>query len=148
MAFMNRSFGFSVESITPSQEFPRAKEIDLDRYMRDWYVISHNPPSITRTAHDSIERYRKGGDGRIDVTYLFRKNASAHRWKTLHPKGFVVPNTGNAVWAIQFLWPIKMQFVITYVSEDYRFTIVARERRDFVWIMASTPIINEDIHAQ
>jgi apolipoprotein D and lipocalin family protein len=37
-----------------------------------------------------------------------------------------------------------MQFVIAYVSDDYRHTIVARERLDFVWIMSSEPSIESN----
>ena len=141
MSFMNRSFGFSASSIVPRDDFPRAKLVDLNRYMRDWYVIAHKPPSITRTAHNSVERYRRGGDDRVDVTFTFRKGDFGGKQKTMRPTGYVVPDTGNAVWAMQFIWPIKMQFVIAYVSNDYRHTIVARERLDFVWIMSSEPSI-------
>ncbi|WP_423822943.1 lipocalin family protein [Salinisphaera sp. SPP-AMP-43] len=147
ISFMNRSFGFSTRSITPAQSFPREQSIDLDRYMRDWYVIAHIPPSITQTAYDSIERYRRADQERIDVTFTFRKGGFQKPQKTMRPTGFVVPDTGQAVWAMQFIWPIKMQFVIAYVDADYTATIVARERRDFVWIMASQPEMDAEVYA-
>ncbi|WP_348760178.1 lipocalin family protein [uncultured Salinisphaera sp.] len=143
VAFLDRSFGFSASSIVPDASFPTAEAVDLDRYMRDWYVIAHIPPKITRTAHNSIERYRRGRGNQVDVTFTFRKDGFDGEHKTMNPTGFVVPDTGNAVWAMQFIWPIKMQFVIAYVDADYSMTIVARERRDFVWIMAATPEITE-----
>lgn len=146
VSFMNRSFGFSAASITPDRSFPTADNMDLDRYMRDWYVIAHIPPKVTQTAHNSIERYRRKGDDEIDVTFTFRKDGPNGAHKTMNPTGFVVPNTGNAVWAMQFIWPIKMQFVVSYVDDDYQTTIVARERRDFVWIMAATPQLSDDVY--
>jgi len=144
VSFMKRSFGLSVSSIAPQGDFPRVADLDLDRYMRDWYVIAHIPPSLTRTAHNSVEQYRRGQDDRVDVRFTFRKGGFDGNEKTMRPTGFVVPDTGNAVWAMQFFWPIKMQFVISYVDDDYRATIVARERRDFVWIMASEPQMKPD----
>ena len=144
ISFMKRSFGFSAASIEPARSFPVMKQIDLDRYMRDWYVIAHIPPRVTQTAHDSVERYRRGqASDQIDVTFTFRKDSFNGEHKTMHPTGFVVPDTGNAVWAMQFIWPIKMQFLISYVDADYTMTIVARERCDFVWIMAATPDIDD-----
>ncbi|MES1924876.1 lipocalin family protein [Salinisphaera sp. T31B1] len=143
---MTRSFGLSVDSIRPRRDFPRARHVDIDRYMRDWYVIAHKPPSITRTAHNAVERYRRGDDNRVDVRFTFRKNGFDGDRKTLRPTGFVVADTGNAVWAMQFVRPIKMQFVIAYVADDYRQTIVARERLDFVWIMASEPQIEAKVY--
>src|SRR5699024_8926567 len=61
-----------------------------------------------------------------------------HRMK---PTGFVIEGTGNAVWGMQFFWPINMQYVITYVGGDYATAIVARSDRDYAWILARTPKI-------
>ncbi len=50
---------------------------------------------------------------------------------------------GNAVWGMQFLWPIKADFRIVYLTPDYGQTVIGREARDYVWIMARTPAIPE-----
>ena len=44
---------------------------------------------------------------------------------------------------MQFVWPIKADYRIMYVSPEYDFTIVGRQKRDYVWIMARTPTIPE-----
>jgi apolipoprotein D and lipocalin family protein len=49
----------------------------------------------------------------------------------------------NAVWGMQFVWPIKADYRIVYVSPDYRLTIIGRQKRDNVWIMARTPKITD-----
>ena len=61
----------------------------------------------------------------------------------MHPRGFVVYRTTNAVWGMQFVWPIKADYRIAYLSEDYGQTVVAREARDYVWIMAREPSISD-----
>ena len=53
--------------------------------------------------------------------------------------GTVVPGTGNAVWGMQFIWPIKAEYVISYLDAGYSETIIARSKRDYAWIMARTP---------
>ena len=55
--------------------------------------------------------------------------------------GFVRENTGNAVWGMQFIWPIKAEYRVVYVDDDYAFTIIGRTKRDYVWLMARQPII-------
>jgi len=40
---------------------------------------------------------------------------------------------------MQFLWPFKAEYLIAYVDPDYSETIIARNNRDYVWIMARTP---------
>jgi apolipoprotein D and lipocalin family protein len=49
---------------------------------------------------------------------------------------------------MQFIWPIKSEYLITYLSENYSRTIIARNKRDYVWIMARTPAIPEDEYGE
>ena len=42
---------------------------------------------------------------------------------------------------MQFIWPIKTDYRITYLAPDYSQTIISRKQRDYVWIMARTPSI-------
>ena len=44
---------------------------------------------------------------------------------------------------MQFLWPFKSEYIIAYLDQDYNNTIIARNARDYVWIMARTPRIND-----
>ncbi|MFM8343866.1 MAG: lipocalin family protein, partial [Betaproteobacteria bacterium] len=45
------------------------------------------------------------------------------------------------VWGMQFVWPIKAEFVVSHVDAQYTETIIARSARDYVWIMARTPTL-------
>ena len=37
---------------------------------------------------------------------------------------------------MQFIWPIKAQYKIVYLDDAYQNTIIARDDRDYVWIMS------------
>jgi len=37
---------------------------------------------------------------------------------------------------MQFIWPIKAQYKIVYLDENYQTTIVARDALDYVWLMS------------
>ena len=119
------------------------KQVDLPRFMGDWYVIAVIPTVIETDSYNAIENYKLNSDGTIATTFTFNKGASNGPVKTYHPKGFVKPNTGNAVWGMQFIWPIKAEYLITYLDPDYQRTIIARNARDYVWIMARTPQITD-----
>lgn len=45
----------------------------------------------------------------------------------------------NAVWDMQFFWPIRAEYRIIYLADDYSRTIIGRTKRDHLWIMARTP---------
>lgn len=133
--------------MSSAQPIPPAENVDLSRFMGDWYVIAHIPSYIERDDFAAVESYALRKDGRIQTTYHYRNGSFDAAQKTLHPVGTVRPGTGNAIWGMQFIWPIKAEYVITWVNADYSRTIVGRSKRDYAWIMARTPTIS-DAHYQ
>lgn len=126
---------------------PVAPSVDLPRYMGDWYVIGVIPTWFEKGACNAVESYALDADGTIRTTFTFNEGALDGPEKRMQPRGFVVPGTNNAVWGMQFVWPIEAEFVISHVDPDYTETIIARSARDYVWIMARTPAIDEDRYA-
>lgn len=135
--------GLSACQSTPPAPMPTVAKVDLPRFMGDWYVIANIPTFIEKGAHNAVESYRLEADGTIAVKFTFRDGAFDGPWKTYRPRGFVRDTTSNALWGMQFIWPFKADFRITYLAEDYSQTIVSRQQRDYVWIMARTPTIAE-----
>jgi apolipoprotein D and lipocalin family protein len=117
-------------------------QVDLPRFMGDWYVIANIPTSIERDAHNAVETYRLDDDGSIATTFTFRDGAFDGKVKRYCPRGFVRDTQSKAIWDMQFIWPIKADYRIVYVSPDYQRTIIGRQKRDNVWIMARTPQIS------
>jgi len=116
--------------------------VDLPRFMGDWYVIAHIPTAIEKGAYNAIESYRLNTDGTIATTFTFNQDALDGPVKKYTPKGFVVNTATNAEWAMQFAWPLKADYKIVYLDDDYQQTIVARDQRDYVWILARSPNIS------
>jgi apolipoprotein D and lipocalin family protein len=123
----------------PRPPLALAGPVDLNRFMGDWYVIAHIPTFIERDATEAVESYRMDADGSIATTFRFRKGEKDGPAREYHPRGFVVPGTGDAVWGMQFIWPIKADYRIIGLAPDYRWTVIGREARDYVWLMARTP---------
>lgn len=116
--------------------------VDLSRFMGDWYVIASIPTFIEKDAYDAVESYQLDADGSIATTFTFRKGAFDGPRKTYRPRGFVFDRKSNAVWGMRFVWPIKADYRIAHVDENYQETIIGREARDYVWIMARRPQLN------
>jgi apolipoprotein D and lipocalin family protein len=79
----------------------------------------------------------------VETTFAFNQGGFSGERKEYNPKGFVVENTGNAVWGMQFIWPIKADYRIVHLDDDYEKTIIGRNARDYVWVMARTPQISD-----
>ena len=124
-------------------EIPLVNQVDLAKFMGDWYVIAVIPTAIETDAYNPVENYRLNDDGTIATTFTFNKGSFDGKTKKYEPVGFVRPNTGNALWGMQFIWPIKAEYRITYLDSTYQTTIIARNARDYVWLMARSPQISD-----
>ncbi len=119
-------------------------QVDLERFMGDWYVIANIPTFIEKEAFNAVESYRLADDGTILTTFTFNKGSHDGPLKQYNPRAFVRENTSNAVWDMQFVWPFKAEYRIIFLAADYSQTVVGRTQRDYVWIMARTPAIPDD----
>jgi len=140
----------TLTAATAAEEKPMdtVPQVDLPRFMGDWYVIANIPTFIEQGAHNAVESYALNPDGTIATTFRFRKDGFDGAEKTYHPTGFVVPDTGNALWGMQFIWPFKAEYKIIWLDPDYRVTVIGRSKRDYVWIMAKTPQIPDAQYAE
>ncbi len=118
-------------------------EIDLNRFMGDWYVIANIPTFIEEGAYNAVESYKLDEDGTVETTFTFRQDGFDGEVKTYNPTGFVSKQS-NAVWGMQFVWPFEAEYRIIYLNKDYTQTIIGRTARDYVWIMARSPQITEE----
>ena len=117
--------------------------VDLERFMGDWYVIANIPTFLEKGAHNAVERYELNDDGTIATTFTFRDGSFDGEEKQYNPKGFVRDTESNAIWGMRFIWPIKADYRIVYLDDNYSQTIIGRQKRDFVWVMAREPVISE-----
>ena len=118
--------------------------VDLDRFMGKWYVIANIPTFLEKDAYNAVETYTMNDDGTIDTEFTFRKGGFDGELKDFNPKGFVKDTESNALWGMRFIWPIKADYRIVYLDDDYSRTVIGRQKRDYVWIMARTPTIPEE----
>jgi apolipoprotein D and lipocalin family protein len=117
--------------------------VDLDRFMGDWYIIANIPTFLEKGAFNAVETYERNDDGTIATKFVFRKDGFDGKRKEYNPTAWVLDTQTNAVWGMQFIWPIKADYRIVYLTTDYSQTVIARNKRDYVWVMARTPTIDD-----
>jgi apolipoprotein D and lipocalin family protein len=117
--------------------------VDLPRFMGAWYVIATIPTRFEKSAYNAVETYELQPDGNVYTAFRFQDGSYDGPIKTIHSTGFVKTGSGNAVWGVQVFWPIKAQYIVAYLNDDYSQTIVARDARDYTWIMARKPTISQ-----
>ena len=126
------------------KSMPAVDYVDLDQFMGDWYVIATIPTFLERDAYNPIETYQLNSDGTIATTFTFNQGSLNGPIKIYNPRGFIKDKSTNAIWGMQFFWPIKADYRIVYLDDNYQQTIIGRNSRDFVWVMARTPFVSEE----
>jgi len=116
--------------------------VNLERFMGKWFVIANIPTFVEKNAYNAVERYRMSPDGTIDTSFYCRKGGFDGPPKVYRSRAYVLDDGSNAIWGMQFLWPFKADYRITYLSDDYSQAVIGRDKRDFVWVMARKPRIS------
>lgn len=129
-------------------EISTVQSVDLDRFMGRWYVIAHIPTFIEDEAFNATETYRRRDADTIDTVFSFNNGAFDGKFKTYTPVGTVRPNTGGAIWGMQFIWPFKAEYRIVWLNADYSVTVIGRDQRDYVWIMSREPNLPDAVRAR
>ena len=129
-------------------EMETVEYVDVERFMGSWYVIANIPTFLEKGAHNAVETYTLNADGTIATNFSFRKDSVDGKQKEYNPKAFILDTESNARWGMRFVWPIKADYRIVYLADDYSTTIVARQNRDYVWIMARSPILSDREYEQ
>jgi apolipoprotein D and lipocalin family protein len=123
------------------------RQVDLERFMGDWYVIGFIPITIPffseEGAHNGVESYRLTDEGVIETTYTFREGDFDGPERRFTPKGWVYDEETNAEWRMQFLWPFKAAYLIVYLDDGYQKTIIGVPDRKHVWIMSRDPELSD-----
>ncbi len=116
--------------------------------MGDWYIIASIPTFLESDAYNAVESYRLDERGRVQTTFTFRAGGFDGPLKRYTPTGYVRDRRTNAVWGMQFVWPFKADYRIVYLAHDYSRTVIAREARDYAWLMARRPSVTESQYTQ
>ncbi len=117
------------------------EKVEIQSFMGSWYVIACIPTFFETGAYNGVETYRLDSDGTIDTVFTFNEGGFDGPPKRYNPRGFIVDTVNNSTWGMQFIWPFKAEYLITHLTADYSQTVIGRNRRDYVWIMARTPQI-------
>ena len=127
-----------------NNELETIEYLDIEKFMGDWFVISVIPTFLEKDIFNAIETYTLNSDGTVSTEFSFNKGGFDGDRKTYNPKGFIMDKKSNALWGMQFIWPIKADFRVVYLSDDYSYTIIGRNKRDYVWLMSRSPIMSDE----
>lgn len=117
--------------------------VDLNRYTGDWHVYSHIPYSLEKGKVGTLDRYALRPDGKMDNIFLFRRgslDAPLEQWKGV---AWVHNKKTNAEWRVQFIWPLRVPYLIIDLDPDYQWSVVGYPNRKLAWVLSRKPTLDE-----
>ena len=105
---------------------------------------AHIPAWGEGNAYNGVESYALGEDGKVLTSYVFREGAFDGELETKEPVGVVRDTETNATWGMRFFGPFEFEYLVAHLDADYSETIVARTKRDYVWIMTRDAVISDE----
>ena len=128
------------------EPLPTVDRVELDRYMGEWYVIANIPYFGERGNVAGRAIYRPREDGRMDDIYLYRDGNFDSPEERLEGVAWVIDQDTNAEWKVRFYWPLSFGYYIVGLDDDYQWTMVGHPSRNYAWIMARTPRMDEALY--
>lgn len=125
-----------------------APSVDLPRFMGRWYVIANIPYFGERGYVGSYVEYALRADGDIDDYFFGHQKSFDAPLEKKMLKDWVIPGTNNAQWKARPFWPLAFDFLILNVDADYQTTLIGYPDKQWGWIFARTPEIDEATYAK
>ena len=136
----------SLVACTKREPLETVSYVDIEKFMGDWYVIANIPTMFEKNAYNPLESYQLNADGTVATTFTFNEGSFDGEQEVMTAKGFIKNKQTNAEWGMQFFWPIKADYRIVYVDNDYEYTVIGRNKRDYLWIMARQQPMPDEIY--
>lgn len=112
-------------------------EVELDRFMKKWYVIAGRLTFMEKGCHNAVEDYTwNEKKQRIDIDFYFNKDSFDGKIKKIPQKAWIKNKTTNAHWKVSPFWPLKFDYLVVALADDYSWTAIGVPNQKYLWIMA------------
>jgi apolipoprotein D and lipocalin family protein len=132
------SFFFLLFSGCASGNYEKTvSSVDLDRFMKKWYVIAGRFTWMEEGAHNAVEEYKfNNKEQRIDINFYFNKDSFTGAVKKIPQKAWVENKKTNAHWKVSPFWPLKFDYIVIALADDYSWTAIGVPNEKYLWIMS------------
>ena len=138
---------FILFSLTALLSMETVKNLNINKFMGKWYVISIIPNFIENKAENSYDYYSLNSDGTIDISYHAIKKGKPI---ALKQRAHIVDKVNNSTWKLQFLKPFipffRAPFQVILLDEKYQYMAIGYPGNKYGWIMSRSNNMEEDLY--
>ena len=118
-------------------------DFDLSRYLGVWYEIARFDHSFERDLSNVMAEYLLRDDGMVEVINSGWKKG---KYKVANGKARQPdPDTDPAHLEVSFFLFFYSDYNVMMLGDDYQVALVGSRSPEYLWILARTPDINDEI---
>lgn len=118
---------------------------ELDRYLGRWYEIARLDHRFERGMSNISATYSMRDNGGVNVLNRGYKPAKG-KWDEATGKAYFVGDSDVGQLKVSFFGPFYGGYnIIELDKENYQYALVAGPNRKYLWILARTPELNQDV---
>jgi apolipoprotein D and lipocalin family protein len=118
-------------------------KVDLNKFSGKWYSLYSIPTMFDKGTKETTTTYTLNKDGYYNVITVAKKGED-NEVKTYKSKLFPEKNDNAADMRAQFVWPIKVDYWIIDIADDYSYAVVGHPDYKFLFIMSRKPSMPAD----
>ncbi|MBB5636219.1 apolipoprotein D and lipocalin family protein [Pedobacter cryoconitis] len=120
------------------------EKVDIMSYAGKWYSLYSIPTFMDKHWVETTETYVIHPDGYYAVFTTYKLPAEEET-KYVRSKLIVVRGTSNAQLKAQFVWPLKVDYWVIELAEDYSYVVVGHPKHKHLSIMSRKPVLPETL---
>lgn len=123
------------------------KQLDLERYLGQWYEIARFPNSFEKNLVGVTAHYSMRDDGKIKVVNRGYKNSLTGPLSEAVGKAKIPNPNEPAKLKVAFFWIFYADyFVMELDQEDYQWAVIGSKSDQYLWILSRTPQMEQSLY--
>lgn len=125
---------FSADNNVPVSKF------DLKKYAGTWYSLYSIPTVFDKGSRETTTKYTLNKAGFYDVVTAYKKT-NDEELHSITSKIFPNDEMPLAKMKCQFIWPVKVDYWVVELADDYFYVVVGHPDHKFLFIMCRNPVM-------
>ncbi|PWS28376.1 hypothetical protein DHW03_00520 [Pedobacter yonginense] len=136
---------FVLLSYLPVEKNAPISHLDLKKYAGTWYSLYSIPTIFDKGSRETTTKYTLNKDGFYDVLTTYKKPGDEKVYSR-SSKMFPSEEGNNGELQAQFIWPIKIDYWIIELADDYSYVVVGHPDHKFLFIMSRSHSLPKKTH--
>ena len=136
---------FVLFTYMPMEKNAPVAKLDLKKYSGTWYSLYSIPTIFDKGSRETTTKYTLNKDGYYNVLTTYKKPGDEKIYSR-NSKMFPSEDGDRGELQAQFIWPIKVDYWIIELAEDYSYVVVGHPDHKFLFIMSRNQTMPNKTH--